>query len=235
MVCYGSFETFYVHSDAGLHYEWTIPGTSMKLWLQTDTALMVMLDPLGGFITVTVTNACIPSLTDYFLVTVNFYPDTSITANGGTLTANATFGNYQWVECPAMTAINGATSWSFTPLVSGNYAVVVDGGGGCIDTSNCHSVIVAGVLTSDNLVDEFQISPNPTTNNFTLKNISSNETSLLHASATLSIINPIGEIVYTEKLFGKNEYVVDADFAKGIYFVRVSDGEKSVVRKLIVQ
>ena len=69
-----------------------------------------------------------------------------------------------------------------------------------------------------------QIYPNPTNNNFTIKNISASEISLLQ------IINPTGAIVYTEKLYGKNEYLIDANFAKGIYFVRVNN----VVRKLIV-
>jgi alpha-tubulin suppressor-like RCC1 family protein len=72
---------------------------------------------------------------------------------------------------------------------------------------------------------EIFIYPNPTTKSFTIKNIFSNETSLLQ------LINLMGEIIYTEKLFGKNEYKVDANLPKGIYFVRVND----VVRKLIVE
>ena len=48
-------------------------------------------------------------------------------------------------------------------------------------------------------------------------------------------MNVVGEIVYSEKLFGKNEYLIDANFTKGIYFVRVSDGEINAVRKLVVE
>jgi hypothetical protein len=73
------------------------------------------------------------------------------------------------------------------------------------------------------------LNPNPTTNTFTIRNISSNEIS------SLEIFNPFAEIIYSEKMFGKSEYKVDANFAKGIYFVRVSDGEKHVVKKLIVE
>jgi hypothetical protein len=87
-------------------------------------------------------------------------------------------------------------------------------------------------LTSINEISTehiFQIFPNPATSTFTIKNISSIKPSLLQ------IINVFGEIVYTEKLFAKNEYVVDANFAKGIYFVSVSDKENNVVRKLIIE
>ena len=51
----------------------------------------------------------------------------------------------------------------------------------------------------------------------------------------LQIFNPLGEIIYTKILLGKTEYFVNADFTKGIYFVSVSDGDRNVVRKLIVE
>ncbi len=80
---------------------------------------------------------------------------------------------------------------------------------------------------SDNLITapEFAIYPNPTIHNFTVKNIPSNETSLLQ------ILNPLGKIVYSKNIFGQNEYVVEESFAKGIYFVRVND----VVMKLVIE
>lgn len=91
---------------------------------------------------------------------------------------------------------------------------------------NCQ-VLNFAVINQEN---NFMVFPNPTTNAFTLKNLPSKD-----PSATLSILNVLGETVYTKNLFGKNEYTVDANFAKGIYFVRVSDGEKNVVRKLVVE
>ena len=75
----------------------------------------------------------------------------------------------------------------------------------------------------------FSLAPNPTTSTFTVKNLSSNKTSLLQ------IVNPIGKIIYTAKLFGKKEYKVDANFARGIYFVSIYDGEGTIVKKLIVE
>ncbi len=72
---------------------------------------------------------------------------------------------------------------------------------------------------------DLELFPNPTTNEFTIKNISSNEKTML------TIITPFGQIVYTENIFGKDEFVVDVKLAKGIYFVRVEE----VLRTLIVE
>ena len=72
---------------------------------------------------------------------------------------------------------------------------------------------------------QFAIYPNPTMGTFIIKNVSSREKSMLE------IMNGQGEIIYSEMLFGKNEYVVNTNFAKGFYFVRVND----VVGKLIVE
>jgi hypothetical protein len=69
------------------------------------------------------------------------------------------------------------------------------------------------------------IFPNPTNNMFNIKTFSPMEKTLVE------IVNVFGERVYTEKLSGKNEYAVDANLTKGIYFVRVND----VVKKLVVE
>lgn len=88
--------------------------------------------------------------------------------------------------------------------------------------------IAVGIMenTASQLLNLF---PNPTTNAFTINNVLSNKTALLQ------IINPLGDIVYTEKLHGKKEYLIDANFAKGIYFVQVNDGDKNIVRKLVIK
>jgi len=51
----------------------------------------------------------------------------------------------------------------------------------------------------------------------------------------VEIINAFGAVVYSRKSFEKNEYTVDANFAKGIYFVRVNNRGLNAVRKLIVE
>jgi PKD repeat protein len=75
----------------------------------------------------------------------------------------------------------------------------------------------------------FQIYPNPTSNTFVLKNIHSKGKTLLQ------IVNLFGEIIYTNDIFGKIDYVVKSPTEKGIYIVRLFDGERNIARKLIVE
>ena len=70
-----------------------------------------------------------------------------------------------------------------------------------------------------------EISPNPSSGRFEIKIASVAETSLIQ------IVNPVGEILFSEKVYGKKELTVDVNLAKGIYFIRVDDA----VKKLIVE
>ena len=76
---------------------------------------------------------------------------------------------------------------------------------------------------------QINISPNLTLNSFVIRNIPLNKRLLLR------IINPVGEIVYSEMLSGKNEYQVNANLSPGFYFINLYDGEKSTVGKLMVE
>ncbi len=105
------------------------------------------------------------------------------------------------------------------PSYSNDYYLIKTDSLGIIDstlTNNFNEIINES---------QFAIYPNPTTGTFILKNISSKGKSMLE------IMNDIGEIVYSEMLYGKNEYVLNTDFGKGIYFVKMN----GVVRKLIVE
>ena len=65
--------------------------------------------------------------------------------NGTTLTADQTGATYQWLDCDNNYAvINGETNQSYTPAVTGNYAVEVNMNG-CIDTSACFLVDYTGI------------------------------------------------------------------------------------------
>jgi hypothetical protein len=69
----------------------------------------------------------------------------SVDVAGNTLTAVQAGVVYQWVDCNnGFAAIAGETGQSFTPGVTGSYAVVVSNGL-CSDTSGCVGVTVVGV------------------------------------------------------------------------------------------
>jgi len=71
--------------------------------------------------------------------------DVSVSQAGALLTANETGATYQWLDCPVMTAIGGATNQSYNATSNGNYAVVVTKNG-CSDTSVCYTITVVGII-----------------------------------------------------------------------------------------
>ncbi len=78
-------------------------------------------------------------------LTINPIPDNSVTQNGSELIANQLVAAYQWLDCDNNYAvINGEMNQSFTPDVTGNYAVEVNMNG-CIDTSSCFLVDYTGI------------------------------------------------------------------------------------------
>jgi hypothetical protein len=71
--------------------------------------------------------------------------DTTVVQDELTLTAPAEADAFQWLDCGNGHApIEGATDNTFTPSVSGSYAVEL-AISECRDTSACHSVTVAGI------------------------------------------------------------------------------------------
>ncbi|HHZ65695.1 MAG TPA: hypothetical protein EYN51_09415, partial [Flavobacteriales bacterium] len=85
------------------------------------------------------------------IVTLNLTINTvnsSVTQTGVLLTADEAGANYQWLNCPGMTAITGATNQEYTATANGNYAVIVTNNG-CSDTSACYTVSAVGIIEND--------------------------------------------------------------------------------------
>lgn len=72
---------------------------------------------------------------------------------------------YQWLLCPSLTLIPGATSVEYTPPINGEYAVIVTLANGCSDTSDCIAIIDLGL---DQLNNNFGLLPNYGNGTFTI-------------------------------------------------------------------
>jgi hypothetical protein len=107
------------------------------------------------------------------LVTLNLNI-TQIDANtsllGETITANAAGATYQWIDCNNNSPIAGQTNQTFTPTVSGNYAVIV-GQNGCEETSDCVAVTIISVAEIS--ADEIILFPNPSSGIFQIQSTES--------------------------------------------------------------
>jgi hypothetical protein len=92
-------------------------------------------------------------------VTVNTVDNTT-SVSGTTISANATGVTYQWIDCSTNDPIAGETNQSYTPTVTGDYAVIVIDSL-CSDTSACVLVDFTGITELNS--DLISIFPNPTT------------------------------------------------------------------------
>ncbi|CAA6829629.1 MAG: Unknown protein [uncultured Aureispira sp.] len=154
--------------------------------------------------------------------------DTSVTASGSMLMANATGATYQWVDCNNGNApIVGETNSTFTPISNGNYAVEVTENS-CTMLSSCYNFVISNVNTLD-FSHNLAIYPNPTTGAFTI------ELGAAYAHLAISITDINGKIVYQTTADQMDVVHLDLDQPAGVYFVSLISETKHTVVKLMKQ
>jgi PKD repeat protein len=146
--------------------------------------------------------------------------DTTVTQISDTLMALSGLSYYQWVSCPSMNFVSGATNQSFVPGITGEYAVILTQSG-CTDTSNCHFVDLISGINSFNSVTDILLFPNPTNANIHLsaKQIS-------NGFYKFEIFNLLNQVNYTQQsqvTNGSLELKMEVSFLNsGYYFLRIS-------------
>ena len=156
-------------------------------------------------------------------VTVNDNPINTVTLNGNTLTADeATSGaTYQWLDCDnGNAAISGATSQSFSPGASGNYAVEVTLNG-CASTSNCTAFSYVGI--DDMMNVPFSIYPNPNNGEFTV--------TVSELGQIYSITDVTGKVIKQGRLYSTKNTIDITSEANGIYFLKVNQHTAKLIKK----
>ena len=101
-------------------------------------------------------------------VTVLPSPSTGLEFLNGQITSLQPNALYQWLLCPSLTIIPGATSVEYTPPINGQYAVIVTLANGCSDTSNCITINDLGV---DELGEIHSLFPNPGNGTFKVETL----------------------------------------------------------------
>ena len=95
--------------------------------------------------------------------------DTSVTVSENTLTANAQFSAFQWLDCNNnYSIIEDATLQVFTPSQAGHYAVEVTSKENCKDTSRCFGTGIYYKIEND-FGNDFNVYPNPTSGNISIE------------------------------------------------------------------
>ena len=151
--------------------------------------------------------------------------DVSVTNTDPTLTAAPNGATYQWLECSAMTEINGATDQSYTPTANGDYAVIVTENG-CSDTSLCYTVASVNI-DELNLNDQISIYPNPTNQNTTI------DLGKVYEEVEIQIVNQLGQVVIGQKFESIENINIALTEGRGVYFFIIQTQDYRVVRKVI--
>jgi PKD repeat protein len=141
-------------------------------------------------------------------VTVLQSPFTGLEFLNGQITALQPNALYQWLLCPSLTLIPGATSVEYTPPINGEYAVIVTLANGCSDTSEC---ITINTLDIEEISRLSKLSPNPGNGTFSLKPDQSEVDEI-------SIFDITGRA--HEFYFDGNEYTLRTN-KKGLFFLSI--------------
>ncbi|MFT4602076.1 MAG: hypothetical protein ACI857_002262 [Arenicella sp.] len=154
-------------------------------------------------------------------LTVVASPNNGITVSGVTITADESGATYQWVDCnDSNSAIAGETNQSYTPTVTGDYAVEVTLNG-CTSTSPCTLIDFTSI--GEETSSFVSVYPNPTSSEITIS---------VDGIFTYQVLNVLGQVIAGDT-GNKVEKVDLGDFSNGVYFVKVNMNEFEQTIKVV--
>ena len=151
--------------------------------------------------------------------------DTSVVQIGDVLTAQANGVTYQWVDCDNNTILINETNQSYSPTVSGNYAVILTENN-CIDTSLCFSISNVGIVES-NFPTQLSVYPNPFTDKVSL------DLGARYKSVRVTVIDIRGKIILSKSYNDSQFLNLKIEEPSGVYLLNIESGDKKAVIRLI--
>jgi hypothetical protein len=203
----------------------SVSGTSTYsyLWSTSNTTSSVSGLTAGPYSVIVTDNITSCTSTSSFTisepsaVTLSATSDTTGICNGS-VTVIPSGGTpaytYLWNDPSAQTI---ATPINLCP---GSYTVQVTDANGCIATTTTTIYFITSVLDANN--NAFSAFPNPFMDKITIENQKGTE--------SFELINAIGQIVWSGKNIEQHNF---SDLTKGVYMMRVLDGNSTQIFKLI--
>lgn len=150
-----------------------------------------------------------------------------VTSTDPTITANAAFGSYRWLDCNNNYAlISGATAQVYTATANGSYAVeVVELG--CVDTSICVTISTVG-KEAFNFNTEVLIYPNPADDFVELTNLWQD------GEKRITILSSTGQELLVKKSSASEVMLDVSQLPAGIYVVVISSPKTTYSQELII-
>jgi hypothetical protein len=163
----------------------------------------------------------------YYLTLSALEIDRSVTNQGDTLYATVQEGaHYQWLRCPDMTPISGATDPVYVAQESGSFAVQIDVAE-CSVISECLAIIHSS--TGSFTTFSWLIYPNPSRNGLV-----SVELPVDHVGYVLRIFDRNGILVRQEELNDRFNPLNLDELTSGFYLAVLSKGTISQAKKLLI-
>lgn len=221
-ICQGASIILQANTGTGLTYQWYRNGQVISGATSSTLATAA-----AGSYVVQVANNCLPVNSTAVTVIVNSAQTPSISANGFTLSSNATT-NIQWLIDGV--AIPGATSPTYSVVKTGRYSVKgsVNGCGEAISNEVFLAILATEPVTDDGSLSVY---PNPATRQLTVSLAAS---LAMSKSPVVRLTNLTGQTVRTGTLSrdGKNYSILFdvADLPGGTFFVVVEDDQTQSVR-----
>ena len=126
----------------------------------------------------------------------------------------------------------GETTQTITPQTNGNYWLLVTDSDSCISDTVFYNFLSSNIY--DIQINSFNIYPNPSRDIFNVSFVSDEVQNL-----SISIINVVGEVVYTadlDQFVGQfTKEVSLATYLKGVYFLEITTDKGVINKKLILQ
>jgi len=156
--------------------------------------------------------------------------NTSVTQTNNILTASQAGAEYQWLDCNnGNSPITGATAQSFSPTISGNYAVKV-AYNGCNFVSVCTDIRMdVGVENVND--DNITVYPNPA------KEVLYIDFKDISSGSTATITDILGRTIDTFNIDANNNVfeINVSSYSEGTYILRIASDKSNFVKRFIIK
>lgn len=174
-------------------------------------------------------NRC-DSVATLFL-SINAFPDTSISVVNNVLTTKAQNATLQWLNCDKnFMPIEGETFSFFAPETEGDYALELETTEGCKDTSACYTIQFNNSIKPFK-TEDFNVYPNPNHGRFELKGLDEIQTS--NFPLTLLIFNSQGERVWSKQIEHRKT-PIQTKLSSGVYILQIVTPNTIYTRRMVV-
>lgn len=215
-ICPGTCTDFTNLSTNATNFLWSFPGSSTPVSTDANPTNICYNTPGNYSVTLIADNgATSDTLTLNNYITVFPFPSPQgIMQSGDTLFANQGATSYQWYFAGGL--IPGATDYNYVATQSGNYNVVATDENGC-EVEAVIFDVVAGIQFAVGPGGSGQLAtfPNPANDQITIEGLPA-------SGAEISIINFLGEKVYSKRTTDTSTEIDLSGISSGAYIIKVS-------------